>query len=351
MRRTVLVVFIIAVASLVAAGQRRPGIFRPDRRPPTATQPATAQPEATPAPTTAASAATAQGSAQTYKSAIEYQSLMQLRFYENQGNFLVEDLEVVFPPPGSKKATFVITRASGAAVASVPLRLESPLASYTMFGMYKPDGVPGNADIGEPGDYVLSVQLDGQPITTLPFSMKKESSNDPFNPRTTFVREGPWRDLAYFSSRTDEPDSHLEFNWWTSLRELPTGSPPRSLVTVHILHGGQEIGATRSPVVVTQTDWQFFYLEFETAGVKPIRWMTLADLTKKDGEYTVVAKVNGKPFKTYRAEVRGGQLQRHPRNSLDTQPHTDFISPRLVDTSSRTTSSYTMRDTYWVKKM
>jgi hypothetical protein len=78
--------------------------------------------------------------------------------------------------------------------------------------------------------------------------------------------------------------------------------------------------------------------------------MTLADLTKTDGEYMVVAKVNGKPFKTYRAEVRGGQLQRHPRNSLDTQPHTDFISPRLVDTSSRSTSSYTMRDTYWVRK-
>ena len=59
---------------------------------------------------------------------------------------------------------------------------------------------------------------------------------------------------------------------------------------------------------------------------------------------------NGKPFKSYKAEVRGGQLQRHPRNAMNTEPHTDFISPRLVDTSSRTTSSYAMRDTYWVRK-
>jgi hypothetical protein len=351
MRRTVLVVFVLAAACVAAAGQRRrPGIFNPDRRQPAVVQPAAAQPEATatPAPAPSAGAAAAQ---QTYKPAIEYQSLMQLRFYENQGNFLVEDLEVVFPPAGSGKATFVITRATGAAVASVPLRLEKPLASFTMFGMYKPDGVPGNANVGEPGDYVLSVQIDGQPITTLPFSMKKESSNDPFNPRNTFVREGPWRDLAYFSDRVDAPGSNLVFNWWTSLRELPTGSPPRSLVTLHLLHGGQEIGATRSPVVITQTDWQFLYQEFEALGTKPMRWMTLADLTKRDGEYTVVAKVNGKPFKTYRAEVRGGQLQRHPRNSLDTQPHTDFISPRQVDTSSRSTSNYVMRDMYWVKKM
>jgi hypothetical protein len=329
-----------------------PRIFGPERTRPATTQPAATQPEpaATNAPSPASNASPA-AAQQTHQPAIEYQSFMQLRFYENQGNFLVEDLEVVFPPAGSKKATFVITRATGAAVASVPLRLESPLASYTMFGMYKPDGVPGSANIGEPGDYVLSVQVDGRPITTLPFSMKKESNNDPFNPRTTFVREGPWRDLAYFSSRTDDPTSHLEFNWWTSLRELPAGSPPRSLVTLHIMHGGQEIAATRSPVVITQTDWQFLYQEFHFPAEKQVRWMTLADLTKRDGEYTVVAKVNGKPFKTYRAEVRGGQLQRHPRNSLDTQPHTDFISPRLVDTSSRSTSSYTMRDTYWVKKM
>lgn len=29
---------------------------------------------------------------------------MQLRFYENQGGFLVEGLEVVFPPPGSRQS-------------------------------------------------------------------------------------------------------------------------------------------------------------------------------------------------------------------------------------------------------
>ena len=352
MRRTVFLVFIVVAACVVAAGQRRPGIFRPDRRPPTAAQPATAQPEATPATATPASASPS-GAQQAYKPAVEFQSLMQLRFYENQGNFLVEDLEVVFPPAGSKKATFVITRAGGAAVASVPLRLEAPLASFTMFGMYKPDGVPGNANIGEPGDYVLSVHVDGQPITTLPFSMKKESNNDPFNPRTNFVREGPWRDLAYFSNFVEaRANNNLRFNWWTSMRELPPGtSTNRPLVTLHIMHGGQEIAATRSPVVLSQTDWQFFNQEFHFPTEKQVRWMTLADLTKKDGEYTIVAKVGGKPFKTYRAEVRGGQLQRHPRNSLDTQPHTDFISPRLVDTTSRSNSSYEMYDTYWVKKM
>lgn len=286
---------------------------------------------------------------QSYKPAIEYQFLMEMRFYENQGGLLVEDLEVVFPPPGLRKATFVITRASGSVVTEVPLRLETPLATYTAFGMLKPDGVPGLAPIGEPGDYVLSVHVDGQPITSLPFSMKREASNDPFNPKNTFVREGPWRDLAHFSVVTDEPDSHLEFSWWTSLRELPAGTK-NPMVTLHVLYGGQEIAATRSPVVPTQTDWQFLRQEFHFPAEKQVRWMTMADLTKRDGEYTVVAKVNGKAFKSYKAEVKGGQLQRHPRNAMNMEPHTAFISPRQVDTSSRTSSRYSMRDLYWLKR-
>jgi hypothetical protein len=298
----------------------------------------------------AALALAAPARAQQYQPAIEYHSLMELRFYENSGGFLVEGLEVVFPPPGQQKATFVVARPNGQVVASVPLRLETPLASFTAFGMYLPDGVPGTANVGEPGDYVLSVQIGGQNITTLPFQMKRGDSNDPFNPKTTFTREGPWRDLAYFSVEHEKPDSHLVFNWWTSVRELPAGSPARPLVTLHIMHGGQEIAATRSPVVPTQTDWQYLYQEFVVPGT-PVRWMTLADLTKKDGEYTVVAKVGGKPFKSYRAEVRGGQLQRHPRNSMNTSPRTDFISPRLVDVSSRSTSQYTMRETFWVRKL
>jgi hypothetical protein len=326
------------------AGQRRVGIPRP--RP---SQPATPS-SPTPAPTPAEVPRETGVQSAQYKPAIEYQFFMELRFYENQGGFLVEDLEVVFPPPGQKKATFVIARASGEVLRTVPLRLETLLASYTAFGMYKPDGVPGTAPIGEPGDYVLSVQVDGQPITTLPFSMKREASNDPFNPKNTFVREGPWRDLAHLSVRSDDPDSHLEFSWWTSLRELPPGTK-NPLVTVHILHGAQEIASTRSPVVPTQTDWQFLRQEFHFPAEPKVRWMTLADLTKRDGMYTIVAKVNGKPFKSYRAEVKGGQLQRHPRNQLDVEPHTNFISPRQVDTSSRTSSRYDMRDTYWIRKL
>ncbi|HWN09004.1 MAG TPA: hypothetical protein VNO50_06995 [Pyrinomonadaceae bacterium] len=346
-RAVCLFLLTLAFTNLAVVAQRRVGIPRIPR----ASQPT--QPTTAPTPSSpespGASAEQPSSAPQQYKSAIEYQYLMEMRFYENQGGFLVEDLEVVFPPPAGSKATFVISRSAGGVVTQVPLRLETPLATYTAFGMFKPNGVAGLAPIGEPGDYILSVQVDGQPITSLPFSMKREASNDPFNPKNTFVREGPWRDLAHFSVESDRPDSHLEFSWWTSLRELPPGTK-NPMVTLHVLYGGQEIASTRSPIVPTQTDWQFLRQEFHFPAEKQVRWMTMADLTKKDGVYTVVAKVNGKPFKSYKAEVRGGQLQRHPRNSMTMEPHTAFISPRQIDTSSRTSSRYSMRDTYWVTK-
>lgn len=41
---------------------------------------------------------------QNYKPAAEYQSLLNLRFYETNGGFLVDDLEIVFPPQGVWRA-------------------------------------------------------------------------------------------------------------------------------------------------------------------------------------------------------------------------------------------------------
>ena len=78
-------------------------------------------------------AAAAQGG--TNKAAIEYDSLMNMRFYEETGGFLVEGLEVVFPAAGASPATFVITKPNGEVVASVPLRPE-PLEKFPAFSVF-----------------------------------------------------------------------------------------------------------------------------------------------------------------------------------------------------------------------
>ena len=287
---------------------------------------------------------------QTNRPAIEYESLMTMRFYEATGGFLVEGLEVVFPPTGNEPATFVITKPGGEVVASVPLRLE-PLENFPAFALFRPAaGNPGNVRVAQSGDFVMGVKIGGETITTLPFTLKEEVSGDPFKPGKTFVRDGSWRDLAFLSVLTDDPNAHLEFNWWMSTRELPAGMK-QPKVTIHVLANGKEIAASRGPVVPDTVDWYFYERhQLYMPTLPKNRWLTLADVVKQNGELALVVKANGQPIKSYKTQVRDGQLQKLDRNRLDFEPHASFISPRYVDTTDRSRSSYTMRDMFWLKK-
>lgn len=286
----------------------------------------------------------------TNKPAIEYDSLMNMRFYEETGGFLVEGLEVVFPPTGASAATFVIMKRSGEVISSVPLRLE-PLEKFPAFGVFRPaPGNPGNIRVAQPGDFVMAVKLGNETITTLPFTLKQEVSNDPFNPSKKFVRDGPWSDLAFFSVITDDASAMLHFNYWLSTRELPPGMK-QPKVTLHLLANGKEIATSRAPVVPDTLDWYFYERKELIVQSNPKqRWLALSDLTKQDGEIVMIVKANGQPVKSYKTRVIGGLLQTLEQNRLDVEPRTAFISPRYVDLTDRSRSDFTMRDMFWIRK-
>ena len=286
----------------------------------------------------------------TNKPAIEYDSLMNMRFYEETGGFLIETLEVVFPPSGASPATFVITKPNGDVISSVPLRLE-PLEKFPAFGVFRPvAGNPGNIRVAQSGDFVMAVRLGNETITSLPFSLKQEVSSDPFNPSKKYVRAGPWSDLAFFSLVADDANAMLHFNYWLSTRELPAGlKQPK--VTLHLLANGKEIATSRAPVVPDTLDWYFYERkELIVEATPKQRWLALSDLTKQDGEIAMIVKANGQPIKSYKTRVVGGRLQTLERNRLDTEPRTAFISPRYVDLTDRSRSDFTMRDMFWIKK-
>jgi hypothetical protein len=116
------------------------------------------------------------------------------------------------------------------------------------------------------------------------------------------------------------------------------------------MQGAQEVAVSNGVVVLDQDDWQFYYKEFfQSKATGGKQYATMASLTSRDGEYAVVVKANGQPIKSYKMQIKGGQIQRLDRNNLEYEPHTSFISPRFIDTSSRH-SDYLMQDAYWLKK-
>ncbi len=295
-------------------------------------------------------AAATSATAQTYKPAIEYQSLLNMRFYEANGGFLVEDLQLVFPPASIGGAKFVITDQSGAVVDSVPLRYER--MEFPAFGRLRPaSGNPGSVRVGRSGSFVMSVVLDGQTITSMPFTLREENSTDPFNPVKRFVRDGPWRDLAYFSiPPADAANQQVQFNWWMSTRELPAGLT-RPKVTIHLVVNGKEIAASRGPVVPDTVDWYFYqHKEMIMPTLPKNRWLTLADMTRQNGQVALVVRANGQTVKTYKTQVSGGQLRHLPQSALNFEPHAEFVSPRFIDTNRTSPIENGMFEMYWVNK-
>jgi len=222
---------------------------------------------------------------------------------------------------------------------------------FPAFGRFRPEsGNPGLVRVGRSGNFVMSVVLDGQTITSMPFTLREDTNSDPFNPGKKFIRGGPFADFAYFSVVPDDPNGEVTFNWWMSLREIPGGAKGAK-VTLHLMSNGKEIAARTDPVIPSLTDWEFTrHRQISVPTLPRNHWLTLADLTKLNGEIAVVVKANGQPIKTYKTNVSGGQIQRLPRNALNFEPQAEFISPRFIDVSAGSNSRYKMFEMYWLRK-
>lgn len=280
-------------------------------------------------------------SAQENRPAVTYESLMDIRFYPDRGAFYVETLGLVFPPPGDPAAELTIRKASGETVGKVPLRL-GRWGRFPAFAWLSPRGVPGTIEVGQPGDYVMAVKLGTEEITTMPFTMKVEGSTDPFNPKKTFYLQGPWTSWAYLSTEVERPQDAITFNIWLSLREIPGAAGKQQRASVHLLRGSEELAS--GGAIVSADNWLLFSFSL----LKPNRYpFTIEMLKAQDGNYTVVYKAEGKPIRSFRFQVKGGEIQRPERSQLGYSPRTDFLSPRIIATVRRT--ERVMQDIYWLK--
>lgn len=271
-----------------------------------------------------------------------------MRFTGASGEFVVDNLQLVFPVHGNEPTTLTVSKSSGEELFTVPLRFESSLSS-PLFGNLVPSTDQGSIKLGQPGSFIFTIKIADRVITRVPFTLKGEPEKDPFDPPKTFFRDGPWRDLAYFSVLTDNQNPNIDFNWWMSVRELPTGMTNPE-ISVHLILGQREIARSFDRMTLNSVDWQpakSQLMQTLKSGRQPL---TLRDLTKRDGEYLLTVKGNGTPIKSFHIEVINGRLQRPETSRLDFEPHDDFMSPRFIDTSAWGSSHFLMRDIYWVRR-
>lgn len=278
----------------------------------------------------------------------ELVSLMDVGFYEQNGNFFADGLCLVFPPDGEKTYELVIRGADGAVQGKAGLQVQR-WSEYPVFDGLGSRGVPV-LELGKAGSFVMSVDMDGQPITSLPFTIEVEESGDPFQPGETFHREGPWRNLAFLASPAGKPDQPLAFHFWTNVREIPKVDAKHPKANVRVLLNDELVALYKDSVSIAGTKWKRHNRGLVTSEEPRGRHaFTLEKLLARDGAYTVVVEAGEREIKRFPLVVAGGKVQPHPRTSFDTEPHTDYVVPKFVDRSSGSSGGFQMLDVYWLQ--
>ncbi len=288
---------------------------------------------------------TMSGFTQNYQPAMDYHSMMNIRFYEQTGGFLIETLPIFFPPQDMNSVAFEIIDASGKS----KLKSDVYVSKWQQFPIVdgiRPKGSAGNIKLGQAGSYVLRVTVAGKEITRIPFKMAAQNSGDPFNPKSTFTRQGPWSKLGFISANPERPDDAIAFNWWANTNEMPGGKGGK--MTAHILKSGKEIAESRG-FFVSKINWQSCSKSFRQSGTNFRNFFTLANLMANDGSYEIVLKAGDKIIRTYTLTVSGGTVQHHPRSAMDYTPHADYITPKVIFNNTGSGSNNKMFDAYWVE--
>ncbi len=277
--------------------------------------------------------------ASEYPPAIEFSTLLDMRFYEENGSFLVDGLQLVFPREGVEEIDVIIVDGNNRVAGSSKLRVEK-WDEFPAFDGLRAVG-PGFIKLEAPGDYTFAFRSGNTFLTTYRFTLHLFESGDATNPFRRWYRDGYWPNVGYLSAPVDAADEQLKFTWWTSRREVDGGAKGAKC-TVHLMRGGTEIATSSAPVIISYNNWNSFTTRL-VADAKPF---TPAMLAAQDGDYELVMKVDGKPVKAYALTVAGGEVQRLKFNALGYEPATGFIAPRKIDTPR--SGNYEMLDLWWV---
>lgn len=269
--------------------------------------------------------------AQSTPTHVAMDALLDIRFFPQSGQFMMAtSVPVLFPPPGETKARLLIKK-GGTAVVTKNMIIE-PWPPHNAFGNLRAaDGQVGFGPIG-PGDYVMSVEMNGKEISSYAFSAKAEKGTDPFDPKTELVRTGPWSKPAFLIGPVQDNGASLEVGIWLSTRELPGYAPKKQIpYTLHLMNGAKQVGLVEG--MVSDADWTIFRPEVRTGhGGGPVKWATIIN---SPGSYTLEYRAGGKTIRTYKFQVAGGQISRIPTNEIsyagaDALPPQSLIADKRV---------------------
>ena len=265
-----------------------------------------------------------------------------MRFYPQQGTFALGDAFLLFPAPGllerdEIRSHYFIREASGREVVKHTVRTVEPTGSAAIARLSPRSGAVDDFSnpLEDGKSYTMDIELYGELVGSMPFSVTQMSNGDPYDPVTTMVLDGPWRTHAYFSHETDRPDYNMHFNAWLGVGEMESNKSAE----VSIRRNGTEVAWGHGFSNMTY-GWGAVDFRLYAAGTRDSdrgfarqvanasRW-TIEDVTP--GTYEILlSSEDGGVFRTMTIEGGDGAFVPHERSGLNYEPRAHFLTSRRV---------------------
>lgn len=199
-----------------------------------------------------------------------------------------------------------------------------------VFQRFQPFGQSPIHEFKGAGDFVLSVEFDGEDVTSVPFRVDAEASDDPFDPATTYTIDSGlarWAQLVV-SHRSSQPTVGVRFRVRGMDLDLPKGAEVK--VTVErqgrVVYDGGTIGAS---TLRGQVGWMEFDRQLRYPDQKGGGFLPLEDFVKVDGTYRIVLRSGDEVLRGWDFVVDGGKLVPHARSSFDHTPRSEYLLSRV----------------------
>ena len=285
--------------------------------------------------------------------AVDFVSLLDTRFYPQRGTFASSDPFLLFPPSGlvgsdDVRGQFLIRDTSGRVVVRTTIGQVERTGAAAIARLRARAGVP--TDVNQPVEpgksYTFDVELFGDVVGTLPFTVGQSSNGDPYDPVTTLALEGPWRTHAYFEHEAEKPEYRMHFHAWIAPDEMTS----REMGEVSIRRDGREVawGSKNAQLAHGWGHTDFLLLtpesrrdQFGRASATTRLW-TIQDVTP--GEYEIVLSTEAGPFRTFTIQGGDGAFVPHPRSAVDYTPRKHFLGTRRMSDQNLSTP----HQLYWI---
>lgn len=273
--------------------------------------------------------------------ALDFGRLLDARFYVNMGTFSFGTPKkdfLLFPPPiadrYSVSGAYVVRNSDGRVAQQQDIGVVEDTGSEAV-KVLRTGGPPPQQALPA-GDYTLSVEFEGHTLGSFPFSVTVEDGGDPFDPKTTWTLDGPWRTHAYFEHESDRTDYIMHFNAWIA----PDDMPSNTTTEVSISRDGEEVAFGYRHADLTYGWGRAEYRLFKTEGrhedfgrhkANTPNW-SIQDVTA--GTYEIELSSEDGPFRTFTIEAADGAFVPHPNSDVNADRGV-FLAPRRFEGQNR----------------